>query len=156
MDAFTKLQSSLTPAATPQPHSPRLNFHNNIQVHTVNPDGVIPPPQSPSPHLIVESPLATVTPPPSSSEHSPLHTNPTRPDTTNAFPPTDNESIATRVAQRQRTPRDPPNDSIAARLLARCCNSAHTVVDMETGQALESPTPPPPQIQRCLEHLRGQ
>ena len=34
-------------------------------------------------------------------------------------------------------PRDQPNDSIAARLLVRRRESAHTVVDMETGQALE-------------------
>ena len=49
----------------------------------------------------------------------------------------DNNSIANRVAQYWHTPRHPTNDSIATRILARRRDSAHTVIDMETGQALK-------------------
>mgnify|MGYP006160256745 CR=1 FL=1 len=127
MDAITQLQRTLSPTVTPQPQAPRVNFQDTVQLRTFDPNGVTPLEQLAPTQVIVESPIT------SPDIERPRLSIPSIP----AKSAVDNTSIASRIALRRRTTTPTPNDSIAAHLLARRRDCAHTVINMETGQALE-------------------
>eukprot|EP00804_Cyclotella_cryptica_P014407 CCRYP_004762-RA/>CCRYP_004762-RA protein AED:0.30 eAED:0.26 QI:0/0/0/1/1/1/4/0/702 len=126
------LMCTLSPTVTPQPPAPRVTFQDTVQLRTFDPNSVTPLAHSVPTQLNVESPVIA----------APWNTSPdikrprlSVPSTTN--PSADNTSIAAHIALRRCTVPSATNDSIAARLLARRRDSAHTVIDMETSQALK-------------------
>lgn len=111
-------------------NSPRVAFHDMVQLCTYDSQVDTPLAQTLPTKLIVESYLAHA----ADTDFS----NNSRSDanTSDISLSVTNHSIVS-VTQWQCTPPAPTTDSIAACLMACYHETAHTIIDMETGQALE-------------------